>query len=295
MIIQMILVIVETLTEEIKSGTDIALIIETIGQMTEDLMIKVTEARVNTVEIEAAVTTEMAGGTVITEAVIIEEVTEVKEETAPPETGMLVMAEEIVTLGTETLGATEETVNPEEGTLVTATADPGTDSREIDQGQGIEAKTVTRTPQGMTQDQEETANPRDHMTDLDPHTNQETDKEITLITGVLEGMDRIEEIGHTAETEEIVPEDTTNLATGTTLQGNLLDTLVEDETDLEEETNLPLEMTGTAAALGMTGTAAALEMAGTTAALETGPDLEEEETGEEATAETPSRTSNLIL
>ena len=290
MTLQMILVIVEILTGETKTETDIALTIETIGQMTKDLMIRVTEARVNTIEIEAAVTTEMAGGTVITEAVIIEEVTEVKEETAPPEIGMLVMAEEI-----ETLGATEETVNQEEGTLVTATADPGTDSREIVQGQGIEAKTVTRTPQGMTQDQEETANPRDHMTDLDPHTNQETDKETTLITGVLEGMDRIEEIGHTAETEEIVPEDTTNLATGTTLQGNLLDTLVEDETDLEEETNLPLEMTGTAAALGMTGTAAALEMAGTTAALETGPDLEEEETGEEATAETPSRTSNLIL
>ena len=112
----MILVIVEILTGE--TGTDIALTIETIGQMTKNLTIRMTtEARVNTVEIEAAAMTEIAEVTMITEAVTTKEVTGVRGETAFPETGTLEMEEEIVILGSEILGAIEETVNPGVETL----------------------------------------------------------------------------------------------------------------------------------------------------------------------------------
>ena len=55
------------------------------------------------------------------------EVIEVREETAFPETGTLVMEEEIVTLGAEILGATEETVNQEVETLEAVTAFIGTE------------------------------------------------------------------------------------------------------------------------------------------------------------------------
>ena len=157
----MILTIVGILTGEIKSGTDIVLTTETISQMTEDLMIKVTEAKVNTVEIEAAAMTEIAEVTMITEAVTTKEVTGVRGETAFPETGTLEMEEEIVILGSEILGAIEETVNPGVETLEipgrtvsqeiwtpeTTTADPETDSREIDLNPETDSREIDQNPE----------------------------------------------------------------------------------------------------------------------------------------------------
>ena len=96
--------------------------------------------------------------------------------------------------------------------LVIVTADPETDSMEIDQCQGTEAKAMTETPQ-----------------DQDPPINLETEMEATPTIDALKGM--TVETGHTPETEE-VPEDRT-----------------EEETDLEKEVNLHLEVAGTAATL----------------------------------------------
>ena len=195
------------------------------------------------------------------------------------------------------------TVKEEVETLVTVAADPETDSMETNQGRKIEAKTVTRTPQGMTQDQWGTTNPRDHMTDQNPHTNLKTNVETALTTEALKGMAMIKEIGHTVETEEIL-EDTADHITGTGRLGNLLDILVEEETDLEKEANLHLEVTGTTATLEVTGTTATpevtgttatLEVTGTAATLETDPNLEEGETVGEVTAERLSMTTSLIL
>ena len=285
--LQMILIIVEILAEEIKSGTDIVLIAGITSQMIEDLTITVTEATVNTVEIEVAVTTdavtmETAEATVVTEAVtmeaaevtvtteemVTEEMIGVNEGTTLPGTATLVMGEEIMILGVETPGTTEETVDQEVAALGIATADPETDSMEIDQGQGTEAKAVTETPQ-----------------DQGPPINLGTEIEATPTIETLKGMDMTVEIGHPVGTEE-VPVDTADQTTGTSRLRSLPDILVEEETDLERETDLHLERTGTPVTLEVTGTATALE---------TDPNLEEGETVGEVTAERPRTTTNLIL
>ena len=178
------------------------------------------------------------------------------------------------------------TVKEEVETLITVAADPETDSMETNQGRKIEAKTVTRTPQGMTQDQWGTTNPRNHMTDQNPHTNLKTNVETALTTEALKGMAMTKEIGHTPETEE-VPEDTADHITGTGRLGDLLDILAEEETDLEKEANLQREATGatatpevagTEATLEATGTTATPEVTGTAVTLETDPHPEEGET-----------------
>merc|ERR1711867_427737 len=104
----------------------------------------------------------------------------------------------------------------------------------------------------------------------------------------------IKEIGHTAETEEIL-EDTANHLTGTGRLGDLLDILVKEETDLEKEANLHLEVTGITATLEVTGTSASPEVTGTAVTLETDPDMEEGETVGEVTVERLSMTTSLIL
>ena len=187
------------------------------------------------------------------------------------------VTEEIVVPGIDTLETTEGTVNQEVGTPEVVIADPEIDSMETDQSLVIEVKIVIGTPQIIAQDQKKTISPKDHMTDQNPHINQETDTETTLITEVLKGMDMIKEIGHIVEIEETVPEDTTDPATGTNPPDNPQDTPVEEGTDLEEDIDLPLEMTGTAAV------------------LETNLDPEEGEIVEEAAVGMPNRTTKLIL
>ena len=153
-------------------------------------------------------------------------------------------------------------------TLVTVAADPETDSMEIDQCQGTEAKAMTETPQ-----------------DQGPPTNLGTEIEATPTIETLKGMDMTVEIGHPVGTEE-VPVDTADQTTGTSRLRNLPDILVEEETDLERETDLHIERTGTPVTLEVTGTATALE---------TDPNLEEGETVGEVTAERPRMTTNLTL
>ena len=177
----------------------------------------------------------------------------------------LVRKEEIVAPGVETLETTEGTVNQEVGTPEAVIADPEIDSMETDQNPETE----------VTQDQKETISPKDQMADQNPHIHPETDTETTLIAEALRGIDMIKEIGHIVEIEETDPEDTTD--PGINPPDNPQDTPVEEGTDLEEGIGLPLEMTGTAAA------------------LETTLDPGAGETVEEAAVGRPSRTTKLIL
>ena len=102
-------------------------------------------------------------------------------------------------------------------------------------------------------------------------------------TEALKGM--TVETGHLVGTEE-VPVDIADQTTGTSRLHSLLDILVEEETDLERETDLHLERMGTSVTLEVTGTATALG---------TDPNLEEEETVGEATAERLRMTTDPTL
>ena len=123
-------------------------------------------------------------------------------------------------------------------------------------------------------------NPKDHMTDQNLPINLGTGTGTTLIIGVLRGMDMTRGIGHTAETEETAHRDTEDLVKETGSLDLPQDTLAEDMTDPERDTNLPLGM---------------VKMIGIAATLGTDPGPEEGETVEEATAGTTGWTSRLIL
>merc|ERR1711867_416508 len=94
-----------------------------------------------------AVTMVAAEVTVTTEEMVTEVMIEVSKETTLLGTDIIVMEEEIMILEVETPRTTEEIVDQEIIVRGIATADPETDSMEIDQCQGTEAKSMTETPQ----------------------------------------------------------------------------------------------------------------------------------------------------
>ena len=195
-----------------------------------------------------------------------------------------IVPEEAMTPRTDIPEVTEEIMKPGIDTLEVVTADPETNLMKTDLCPEIETTILTKTTQ------EDMIDPEGHMIDQNPLISQETGTEVTLITGVLIGMDMSKKIGPTAEIEETGPTaeiEETTLRDMEELGPDPLDpplgTLAEDMTDQEEDTDLPLEVAR------MTETAATLEvvrMTETAATLETDPDLEEGETTEEVTAGT---------